>query len=306
MNKSHMFSKLLKQLRRKKDSFGNRISGLFGNKTLVREDLLQNLERVLLTSDVGIKASGRIIAAVKNSSHNESPIENIRYEMQRILEAAQQPLTIENHQKQPFIILVVGVNGAGKTTSIAKLAKNLKERGLMVVLAAGDTFRAAAVEQIQEWGLRLNLPVISKPSGSDPASLAYEAHQQAISLGADVLIIDTAGRLHTQDDLMAELKKIKRVIGKQDDSAPHEVILVLDGTSGQNTLKQTEIFVKEIGISSLIVTKLDGTAKGGALFNLANEFELPVRYIGIGEGLDDLLEFDAKDFVSSLLHNVGD
>ena len=301
-----MFSKLLKQLGRKKDSLGNRISGLFGNKTIVSEDLLKDLERVLLTSDVGIEASQRIIAAVKNSSHNESPIENMRHEMQQILKAAQQPLTIEGQQKHPFIILVVGVNGAGKTTSIAKLAKNLKERGLMVVLAAGDTFRAAAVEQIQEWGLKLDIPVISKPSGSDPASLAYEAHQQAISLGADVLIIDTAGRLHTQGDLMAELKKIKRVITKQDDSAPHEVILVLDGTSGQNTLRQTEIFIKEIDISSLIVTKLDGTAKGGALFNLANEFDLPVRYIGIGEGMDDLLAFDAKDFVNSLLNNIGD
>ena len=301
-----MFSKLLKQLGRKKDSLGNRISGLFGNKTIVSEDLLKDLERVLLTSDVGIEASQRIIAAVKNSSHNESPIENIRHEMQQILKAAQQPLTIEGQQKQPFIILVVGVNGAGKTTSIAKLANNLKDRGLMVVLAAGDTFRAAAVEQIQEWGLKLDIPVISKPSGSDPASLAYEAHQQAISLGADVLIIDTAGRLHTQGDLMAELKKIKRVITKQDDSAPHEVILVLDGTSGQNTLRQTEIFIKEIDISSLIVTKLDGTAKGGALFNLANEFDLPVRYIGIGEGMDDLLAFDAKDFVNSLLSNIGD
>ena len=226
--------------------------------------------------------------------------------MWQILKAAQKPLTIESHQKRPFIILVVGVNGAGKTTSIAKLAKKLKERGLIVMLAAGDTFRAAAVEQIQEWGLRLDIPVISKPSGSDPASLAYEAHQQAMSFGADVLIIDTAGRLHTQGDLMAELKKIKRVIGKQDDSAPHEIILVLDGTSGQNTLKQTEIFLKEIGITSLIVSKLDGTAKGGALFNLANEFELPVRYIGIGEGMDDLLDFDAKDFVSSLLHNIED
>ena len=301
-----MFSKLLKQLGRKKDSLGNRISGLFGNKTIVSEDLLKDLERVLLTSDVGIEASRRIIAAVKNSSHNESPIENIRHEMQQILKAAQQPLTIEGQQKQPFIILVVGVNGAGKTTSIAKLANNLKDRGLMVVLAAGDTFRAAAVEQIQEWGLKLDIPVISKPSGSDPASLAYEAHQQAISLGADVLIIDTAGRLHTQGDLMAELKKIKRVITKQDDSAPHEVILVLDGTSGQNTLRQTEIFIKEIDVSSLIVTKLDGTAKGGALFNLANEFDLPVRYIGIGEGIDDLLAFDAKDFVNSLLNNIGD
>ena len=301
-----MFSKLLKQLGRKKDSLGNRISGLFGNKTIVSEDLLKDLERVLLTSDVGIEASQRIIAAVKNSSHNESPIENIRHEMQQILKAAQQPLTIEGQQKQPFIILVVGVNGAGKTTSIAKLANNLKDRGLMVVLAAGDTFRAAAVEQIQEWGLKLDIPVISKPSGSDPASLAYEAHQQAISLGADVLIIDTAGRLHTQGDLMAELKKIKRVITKQDDSAPHEVILVLDGTSGQNTLRQTEIFIKEIDISSLIVTKLDGTAKGGALFSLANEFDLPVRYIGIGEGMDDLLAFDAKDFVNSLLNNIGD
>ena len=301
-----MFSKLLKQLGRKKDSLGNRISGLFGNKTIVSEDLLKDLERVLLTSDVGIEASQRIIAAVKNSSHNESPIENMRHEMQQILKAAQQPLTIEGQQKHPFIILVVGVNGAGKTTSIAKLANNLKDRGLMVVLAAGDTFRAAAVEQIQEWGLKLDIPVISKPSGSDPASLAYEAHQQAISLGADVLIIDTAGRLHTQGDLMAELKKIKRVITKQDDSAPHEVILVLDGTSGQNTLRQTEIFIKEIDISSLIVTKLDGTAKGGALFNLANEFDLPVRYIGIGEGMDDLLAFDAKDFVNSLLNNIGD
>ena len=299
-----MFSKLLKQLGRTKDSFGNRISSLLGEKTVVSEDLLRHLERVLLTSDVGIKASQRIMAAVKNPAHNKGPIENIRHEMWQILKMAQQPLVIDSQLKKPFIILIVGVNGAGKTTSVAKLAKNLKARGLIVMLAAGDTFRAAAVEQIKEWGLRLDVPVISKPSGSDPASLAYEAHQQAISLGADVLIIDTAGRLHTQGDLMAELKKIKRVIAKQDDTAPHEVILVLDGTSGQNTLKQTETFMKEIDISSLIVTKLDGTAKGGALFNLASEFELPLRYIGVGEGMDDLLEFDAKEFVNSLLHNI--
>ena len=299
-----MFKKLIKKLNNAQDSLSSRITALFTDKTPISQELLENLEKVLLTCDVGVKGSKRIIKAVQNSRENTPPIEIIRHEMREILKDSHQPLIIDRGRNKPFVILVIGVNGAGKTTSIAKMAKNFKDRELTVVLAAGDTFRAAAVEQINEWGVRLNIPVVSKASGSDPAALAYEAHTKALSSNADILIIDTAGRLHTQTDLMAELKKIKRVIGKQDDSAPHEVILVLDGTSGQNTLKQTETFIKEIGISSLIVTKLDGSAKGGTLFNLTSEFKLPLRFIGVGETLDDLLEFNADEFVSSILNNI--
>lgn len=299
-----MFKKLASKLSNSRNSLKGKLAQLFTGKVTVSHELLENLEKILLASDVGVKGSQRILEAIKSSSQNAPPTEIVRHEMRQILEGCHKPLIINREQNLPFVILVVGVNGAGKTTSIAKMAKSLKDQGFSIMLAAGDTFRAAAVDQINEWGSRLDIPVVSKDSGSDPASLAYEAHAKAKSDNVDVLIIDTAGRLHTQSDLMAELDKIKRVIGRQDPQAPQEVILVLDGTTGQNTITQTEVFTKKIGVSSLIVTKLDGTARGGALFNLALQFELPVRFIGVGEGIDDLLEFNANDFVNSLLSTV--
>ncbi|HEX5689429.1 MAG TPA: signal recognition particle-docking protein FtsY, partial [Roseiflexaceae bacterium] len=202
---------------------------------------------------------------------------------------------------RPFTILVVGVNGAGKTTSIGKLARRMKDHGLKVMLAAGDTFRAAAVEQLQIWGERNAVPVIAQSAGTDPAAVAFDAIQSAKARGLDVLLVDTAGRLHTQSNLMEELKKVKRVLGRADASAPHEVLLVLDASQGQNALQQARLFNEALGVTGVVLTKLDGTAKGGIVFALASELKLPIRFIGTGESAEDFDEFDPEDFVDSLL-----
>ncbi len=220
--------------------------------------------------------------------------------MEAVLEPCSQPLEIDS-QRQPFVILVIGINGAGKTTTIGKLAKNFQQGGYSVMLAAGDTFRAAAVEQLKVWGERNDIPVIAQGSGADSASVIYDALQAAKARGVDILLADTAGRLHTQDNLMEELKKVKRVMGKLDESAPHETLLVLDGGTGQNALRQAESFHESIGVTGLAITKLDGTAKGGVLFAMAKKLGLPIRYIGVGEGIEDLRVFDAHEFVQALL-----
>jgi len=209
------------------------------------------------------------------------------------------PLQIPEQDK-PFVILVVGVNGAGKTTTIGKLAKRLQTQGHSVMLAAGDTFRAAAVEQLQTWGERNNIAVVAQHTGADSASVIYDALQSAQAKGVDVLIADTAGRLHTKSHLMDELKKVKRIMGKLDESAPHEVLLVLDAGTGQNALSQARLFNETVTLTGLALTKLDGTAKGGVIFALARQFGIPIRYIGIGEGIDDLQDFDAENFVNAL------
>ena len=220
--------------------------------------------------------------------------------MQEILQPCEQPIIVNGTHK-PYVILVVGTNGAGKTTSIGKLAHHFKQQGKSVLLAAGDTFRAAAVEQLQEWGNRNNIVVISQGAGADPASVIFDAIESAKSKNIDVVIADTAGRLHTQNNLMDELKKIKRVMGKIDSSAPHETMLVIDGGFGQNALQQAHQFHDILGLTGLAVTKLDGTAKGGILFAIATQLKLPIRFIGVGEGINDLRPFKASDFVSALL-----
>jgi fused signal recognition particle receptor len=262
--------------------------------------VLDDLETALLTADVGIEATGRIIETVKQAGGSADLRAVLRNALLELIRPCQQPLTIAAGHR-PFVIMVVGVNGAGKTTTIGKLARHLKAAGHKVMLAAADTFRAAAVEQLKTWGERNEVPVIAQQTGADAAAVAHDALQAAQARGMDVLIVDTAGRLHTQSGLMDELKKIQRVLQKLDASAPHEVLLVLDAGIGQNALAQIEHFGAAVRVSGLILTKLDGTARGGVVFAMAARRPLPIRFIGVGEGIDDLRPFDAGEFVDALL-----
>ncbi len=237
--------------------------------------------------------------ARKQLTDADALYKSLQAELAAMLKPVEQPLKIEAKNK-PFVILVVGVNGAGKTTTIGKLAKKLQLEGKKVMLAAGDTFRAAAVEQLQVWGERNNIPVIAQHTGADSASVIFDAVQAAKARGIDVLIADTAGRLHTKDNLMEELKKVRRVIGKLDEDAPHEVLLVLDAGTGQNAISQTKQFNQTVALTGLALTKLDGTAKGGVIFALAKQFNIPIRFIGVGEGIDDLRDFESEPFVQAL------
>jgi fused signal recognition particle receptor len=270
--------------------------------------LLEEIESQLLLADVGVNATQAIVADLTASleRHELSDWEVLRQKLREqlaaILRPCGKPLVIPP-QVRPFVILVVGVNGVGKTTTIGKLAKRLKNQGHSVMLAAGDTFRAAAVEQLQTWGERNRIPVIAQHGGADSASVIFDAVQAAQSRGVDVLIADTAGRLHTKSNLMEELRKIKRIIGRLDATAPHEVLLVLDAGTGQNAISQTRQFHEAIGVTGVALTKLDGTAKGGVIFALARQFGIPIRYIGIGEGIDDLQDFDADRFIDALFAN---
>jgi fused signal recognition particle receptor len=262
---------------------------------------LEEIESLLLASDVGFSATERIIAKIKKNNSRDLAIQAMRTEMIRILSQAENmssSLTVNNGTK---VILLVGVNGAGKTTTVSKIALQMKNKGLTTMLVAGDTFRAAAAEQLESWGASIGVKVIAAKDRSDPASLAYEAHKIALREKVDILLVDTAGRLHTQSDLMAELAKIKRVLTKQDISAPHETLLVLDGTTGQNAISQAQVFIEKIGVSGFIITKLDGTAKGGIVFDLVERFKLPIQYIGLGESQDSLITFTPEHYVSSLL-----
>jgi len=277
----------------------------FGKKTL-DQDLIDDLETQLLTADVGIEVTRNIIDSVtaqidrKELKDVEAVKAAVRDHMQQLLAPYAQPL--DTSRTKPFVILMTGINGAGKTTTIGKLARHFQQEGKKVMLAAGDTFRAAAVEQLQTWGARHNVPVIAQGTGADAASVAYDALQSATARGIDVLIIDTAGRLHTQDHLMEELKKIKRVIAKLDPAAPHETMLIIDAGNGQNALRQAEQFHKAMQLDSITVTKLDGTAKGGILFAISEKLGIPIRYIGVGEQPEDLRPFNAQEFVQALLY----
>jgi signal recognition particle-docking protein FtsY len=272
----------------------------------IDDELLEELETRLLLADVGVEATTAIIQDLtkrisrKQLDDSTALFAALREDMAAILAPSSQPLVIDGTH-QPFVILMAGINGAGKTTTIGKLAKRLQAEGKSVMLAAGDTFRAAAVEQLQVWGERNGIPVIAQGSGADTASVIFDALQAAKSRGIDVLIADTAGRLHTQSNLMEELKKVKRVLGKIDPDAPHEVLLVLDAGTGQNALQQAQQFHQAIGVTGLALTKLDGTAKGGIIFAIAKRLGLPIRFIGVGEGIDDLRVFEAGEFVEALL-----
>jgi len=272
----------------------------------IDDTVLDELETRLITADVGLETTERILSGLrkqvqrKELGNLDALLAALRKSLLDAVKPAAVPLTLDRAAR-PFVILVVGVNGAGKTTSIGKLARRLKEHGLKVMLAAGDTFRAAAVEQLQIWGERNGVTVISQAAGADPAAVAFDAVQAAKARGADVLLADTAGRLHTQANLMEELKKVKRVIGRVDAAAPHEVLLVLDASQGQNALQQARLFHEALGVTGIVLTKLDGTAKGGIIFAIASELALPIRFIGTGEAAEDFDEFDADSFVDSLL-----
>lgn len=282
------------------------VADLFLGKKAIDQDILKKLRRALLSADVGVLATDAICEeltkAVARSelADTEALWTRLHSLMEDLLLPIEQPLELDDTQK-PFVILVVGVNGSGKTTTIAKLAKHFLTQDKKVMLAAGDTFRAAAIEQLQVWGERNHVQVIAQQHGSDSASVVFDAYSSALAKGCDVLIADTAGRLHTQSNLMDELKKIKRVLGKQNDAAPQEVLMVLDGTTGQNALNQVKEFSQAVGVTGLCMTKLDGTAKGGVVCALAKEFGIPLRFIGVGESAEDLHAFNAKEFVEALL-----
>ena len=298
-NKTSLKERLFKS----KKKLGDGLSSLVIGKKKIDEDLLEELEILLIGSDIGIQTTDKVIEVVrKKASRKELKDEDSLYQL--IKEELESLLIKESllqpSSNNPFVILVVGINGAGKTTTIGKLAKLFQGEGKSVMLAAGDTFRAAAVEQLQVWGERNDIPVIAQKTGADAASVVYDAYQSAIAKDIDILIADTAGRLHTQDNLMQELEKIKRVLKKYNEDAPHETLLVIDGGSGQNAIQQANEFHKSINLTGLAITKLDGTAKGGVLFSISDSLKLPIRYIGVGEAIEDLKPFNAKDFVNAL------
>lgn len=310
-NKVGWFARLKQGLAKTSSSLGEGMASLFLGKKEIDDDLLEELETRLLMADVGMEATTAIMGnltrrvARKELADSGALYQALQVEMAELLRPVEQPMII-SAEKKPHVILVVGVNGAGKTTTIGKLAQRLQNEGKKVMLAAGDTFRAAAVEQLQVWGERNQIPVIAQHTGADSASVIFDAVQAAQARGMDVLIADTAGRLHTKDNLMEELRKVARVMGKLDDSAPHEVLLVLDAGTGQNAINQTRQFNETIPLTGLALTKLDGTAKGGVIFALAKHFQIPVRYIGVGEGIDDLRDFVADDFVKALFAQKDD
>ena len=289
---------------------GEGLGSLFLGTKVIDEALLEELETSLIMADVGIETTTKIIAELtkqldRKSLKDGAALKDALYEiLLNKLAACEGEINFDGCEK-PFVMFVVGVNGVGKTTTIGKLASRLKSQGKSVMLAAGDTFRAAAVEQLQVWGERNAVPVIAQHTGADSASVVFDGIQAAKSRGADVIIADTAGRLHNKSNLMEELKKVKRVASKIDEHAPHEILLVLDAGTGQNAVAQMSEFNQVVGVTGIALTKLDGTAKGGIIFALADKFSVPIRYIGVGEGLDDLQPFNASEFVQALLNVEG-
>ena len=304
-NKPGLFARLKQGLSKTRSGLGDAVADMVLGKKEIDDELLEDLETQLLTADVGMDATRQIIddltgrIARKQLKDGDALLAALKEDLAAMLKPSSVPLEIPQSDA-PFVILMIGVNGVGKTTTIGKLAKRFQAQGKSVMLAAGDTFRAAAVEQLQVWGERNDIPVVAQHTGADSASVIFDALQSAQSKNIDVLIADTAGRLHTKDNLMEELAKIKRVLGKLDINAPHEVMIVLDATTGQNALVQTEQFHKAIGLTGISLTKLDGTAKGGIIFSIANKTKLPIRFIGVGEGIDDLRPFDAEEFSRAL------
>ena len=303
--KSSWLQRLSHGLSKTRQQLSGGIKQLFSGSVKIDDETLEILETHLLAADVGIEATTKIIDTLKESAKQKKLTtgETLQAELQSImvdiLTARQQPLIIPDSDA-PFVLLMIGINGAGKTTTIGKLAKRFKNEGKSVMLAAGDTFRAAAVEQLSAWGERNDIPVISQQSGADSASVIFDALQSAKARKIDILIADTAGRLHTQQGLMAELVKIKRVIQKIDPEAPHETLLVLDASIGQNALQQAKQFHEAMGITGIVMTKLDGTAKGGMLLSIAQTLEIPIRFIGVGEQIDDMQPFNAEAVVNAI------
>lgn len=298
------FSRLVKGLLKTKQNIGAGFRSFFLGKK-IDDELFEELEEQLLIADIGVPTTSKIIknltehASRKELQDAELLYQQLKVEMADILEPVAQPLEIDS-TKKPYVILMVGVNGVGKTTTIGKLARKFQAEGKSVMLAAGDTFRAAAVEQLQVWGERNHIPVVAQSTGSDSASVIFDAMQSAAARNIDILIADTAGRLQNKNNLMDELKKIVRVMKKYDETAPHEIMLTLDAGTGQNAISQAKLFNEVVGLTGISLTKLDGTAKGGVIFAIADQFKLPIRYIGVGEKIEDLREFNAKEFIEAL------
>ena len=309
--KGGFFARMRKGLSKTRGALVDGVAELFIGKKEIDDDLLDELETQLLVADVGVEATTLIIDKLtqrvkyKELDDADALMGALKSELADILKPADAPLVIPK-QDGPFVILVVGVNGVGKTTTIGKVARKLQSEGKKVMLAAGDTFRAAAVEQLQVWGERNDVPVIAQHTGADSASVVFDAFEAAKARGVDVLIADTAGRLHNKDHLMEELKKVKRVLSKLDASAPHEVLLVLDAGTGQNALNQAKLFHEAVGLTGMALTKLDGTAKGGVTFALSKQMQLPIRFLGVGEQVDDLRPFSSKEFVDALFDRDND
>jgi fused signal recognition particle receptor len=298
------FRQMRERLEKTRNLLIGGIDTLVRGKKEITPEVLEELEEVLISSDLGVDTTQKLIKAMEEKLHRRELADadklrlHLKEEMRRLV-TVQAP-TLEVRCKKPFVIMAIGVNGVGKTTTLAKIAHQYQGAGLRVMLVAGDTFRAAAVEQLAAWAERVGAELVKQRTGADPAAVVFDALAAAQARGADVVLIDTAGRLHTKVNLMEELKKVKRVIERQLPGAPHEVLLILDATTGQNAVAQTRLFHQELGVTGLVLTKLDGTAKGGIVVGICQEFQIPLRFIGLGEGLDDLREFDADQFVEAL------
>jgi fused signal recognition particle receptor len=301
-----VFEKLKEGLSKTHQGFVEKIDQLFSGKRLIDQDLLDELEGLLFSADLGVKTSSQLIEGVQKGlkrgelQEPEKVRDFIKQEIFRILKSGEKPLMIDFSQTKPFLLMVVGVNGVGKTTTIAKIAHHYSSQGKKVLIGAADTFRAAAVEQLEIWAKRVGADLIKQSKGSDPSAVAFDSVHAAKARNVDLVFIDTAGRLHTKVNLMEELKKVKRIIARECPGAPHEVLLVLDATTGQNAISQAKLFNEAIGVTGIALTKLDGTAKGGIIIGITEELKIPVRYIGVGEGMDDLREFNASEFVQAL------
>ncbi|KFZ27942.1 cell division protein FtsY [Pseudidiomarina atlantica] len=307
--KPSLWQRLTSGLKKTSSAIGDGLWGIFKDKK-IDDELFEELETQLLTADIGVPTTLKIVERLTEQANRrqlkdaETLYQLLQDNMVEILQEVEQPLTLPENLEGPYVILMVGVNGVGKTTTIGKMAQQFKRQGKSVMLAAGDTFRAAAVEQLQVWGERNDIPVVAQHTGADSASVIYDAVAAAKARGVDVLIADTAGRLQNKAHLMDELKKVVRVMKKLDENAPHEVMLTLDAGTGQNAISQAKLFTEAVGVSGITLTKLDGTAKGGVIFAIADQFKLPIRYIGVGEGLDDLRPFAAEPFVQALFQRA--
>ncbi|MGQ9645837.1 MAG: signal recognition particle-docking protein FtsY [Thermodesulfobacteriota bacterium] len=300
------FEKLKAGLSKTRQGFVEKIDQLLKGRGAIDQDLLDELEGVLFSADLGVKTSNQLIEGVRKGlkrgalQEAEKVKDFIKQEILRILQTVEKPLLIDFSQTKPFLFMVVGVNGVGKTTTIAKIAHQYSSQGKKVLIGAADTFRAAAVEQLEVWAKRVGADLIKQSKGSDPSAVAFDSVHAAIARGVDLVFIDTAGRLHTKVNLMEELKKVKRIIAREHPGAPHELLLVLDATTGQNAISQAKLFHEAIGVTGIALTKLDGTAKGGIIVGITDELKIPIRYIGVGEGMGDLREFNASEFVQAL------
>src|SRR5512136_131864 len=301
-----LFEKLKGGLAKTHQGFVEKIDQLLAGRKSIDQDLLDELEAVLFSADLGVKTSSQLIEGVQKGlkkgelQEPERVKDFIRQEILRILQMGEKPLSIDFSQTKPFLFMVVGVNGVGKTTTIAKIAHQYSSQGKKVLIGAADTFRAAAVEQLEVWATRVKADLIKHSKGSDPSAVAFDSVHAAKARNVDLVFIDTAGRIHTKVNLMEELKKVKRIIAREYPGAPHEILLVLDATTGQNAISQAQLFHEAIGVTGIAITKLDGTAKGGIIIGITDELKIPIRYIGVGEGMDDLREFNADEFVQAL------